>query len=157
MPALIISFLKNAKYPTVPKNTWNVNRNAHHHCPFWQGAYIHNLRERWLKRIWLLLDPKRDLWSVFSTNVLMFVRQLQWRLARAKRDEWHLPERLVFAENWSSDGGWCGLVPSKKTSLLESRGWVVVLWLPTEFSRWTWELDSSRDPGAAGNLELKFK
>lgn len=23
--------------------------------------------------------------------------------ARAKRDEWHLPERLVFAENWSSD------------------------------------------------------
>lgn len=103
MPALIISFLKNAKYPTVPKNIWNVNRNAHHHCPFWQGAYIHNLRERWLKRIWLLLDPKRDLWSVFSTNVLMFVRQLQWRLARAKRDEWHLPERLVFAENWSSD------------------------------------------------------
>lgn len=32
--------------PAIPKNTWNVNRKAHHHCPFWQGGlYTHSARK----------------------------------------------------------------------------------------------------------------
>lgn len=161
IPAWIISCLKSLmSHNSKEMNTWNVKGKHTITVLSGRGAYIHNLRERWMERIRLLLDPKRDFWSVFSTKVLMHVRQLQWRLAKAKGlSRWMASVRMpaFCLESNLHTGGWCEPVPSKKTSLLDSRGWVAVLWLPTEFSRWTGELDSSRGPGATGNLELKFK
>lgn len=134
-----------SKCPTIPENIWNADRNAHHYCPFWQGKglYTQSARKE---------NEKKNMTALGSSKVLKATMMLS-----QGKERWMASARTpgFCLELDLQTGGW--RVLSKKTSLLESSGWVVVLWLPTEFSRWTWELDSSRDPGAAGNLELKFK